>query len=88
MKPETTIAQEERLIEMLRGLKGKVPGIVDLSAGRTFIPERGHGHTVGLMVRFNTRAECEAYGPHPEHVLVKEYFAQIGESTTAIDYEF
>ncbi len=88
LKPEATPEQETRLIEMLRGLKERVPGIVDLSAGRTFTPERGQGHTVGLVVRFRDKEGLAAYGPHPNHVPVKEYVAQVCESTLAVDYEF
>jgi hypothetical protein len=88
LKPDATPEQEARLIEMLKGLKEKVPGIVDLSAGRTFTPERGQGYTVGLVVRFRDKEALAAYGPHPNHVPVKEYAAQVCESTLAIDYEF
>ncbi|MFZ5815462.1 MAG: Dabb family protein [Bacillota bacterium] len=88
LKPEATPEQEARLIEMLKALKQTVPGIVDLSAGRTFTPERGHGYTVGLVVRFRDKEGPAAYGPHPNHLPVKEYVAQVCESTLAIDYEF
>lgn len=88
LKPEATPEQESRLIEMLVALKETVPGIVDLSAGRTFTPERGHGYTVGLVVRFRDKEGLAAYGPHPNHLPVKEYVGQVCESTLAIDYEF
>lgn len=88
LKPEATEADEARLIEMLRALKESVPGIVDLSVGRTFTPERGQGYTVGLVVRFRDREGLAAYGPHPNHLPVKEYVAQVCESSLAIDYEF
>ncbi|MFZ5823157.1 MAG: Dabb family protein [Bacillota bacterium] len=88
LKPDATPEQENRLIEMLKALKETVPGIVDLSAGRTFTPERGQGYTVGLVVRFRDREGLAVYGPHPNHVPVKEYAAQVCESVLAVDYEF
>jgi len=88
LKPDATPEQEERLIQMLRGLKESVPGIVDLSAGRNFTPERGQGHTVGLVVRFRDKAGLAVYGPHPNHLPVKEYVAQVCESQVVVDYEF
>ncbi len=88
LKPGATPEQEEQLIAMLRGLKEKVSGVLDLSAGRTFVPERGQGYTVGLVVRFADRAGLAGYGPHPEHVPVKAYAEQICDSILAIDYEF
>jgi hypothetical protein len=53
----------------LRGLKGKIAGIVELSAGVNF-SERSKGFTHGMVVRFTDRAALEAYGPHPEHQRV------------------
>lgn len=86
-KPDATPEQEDRLISMLRGLKGRIPGIIDLTVGRNFTPERGQGHSVGLVVRFEDRASLAAYGPHPNHAPVKEYIAQVCESTLAVDYD-
>lgn len=88
MKPSATPEQEERLIAMLRALKGSVPGIVDLSVGKSFTPERGQGYTIGLVVRFHDKEGLAAYGPHPNHLPVKEYVAEVCEPTLAIDYEF
>ncbi|MGE5672528.1 MAG: Dabb family protein [Mycobacterium leprae] len=87
LKPETTDEQTQTLITRLQGLKEAIPEIVDLTAGKTFTPERGQGFTVGLVVRFRDREGLAVYGPHPKHVPVKEYVGQICESTLAIDYE-
>lgn len=87
LKPGTTPEQEQRLIEMTRGLRDSVPGIVDLSVGRTFTPERGQGYTYALVVRFQDRAALAAYLPHPRHVPVKEYAGEICESLLVMDYE-
>lgn len=56
-------------VEELRGLKGKIAGIVELSCGANF-SERAKGFTHGMVVRFTDRAALEAYGPHPEHQRV------------------
>lgn len=88
LKPEITAAEREEFIGMLRGLKGKIPTIVDLSAGLTFVPERGHGYSVGLVVRFKDKEGLAVYGPHEHHVPVKNRAGQICDSILAIDYEF
>jgi hypothetical protein len=88
LKPDATPEQKRLLIERLRGLKDKIPTVVDLSVGETFTPERGQGFTVGLVVRFKDREGLAVYGPHPDHVPVKEYVGQVCESSLAIDYEF
>jgi len=88
LKPEITEEQEQQFIAKLRELKHTVPTVVDLSAGRTFTPERGQGFTVGLVVRFNDKEGLAVYGPHPNHQPVKDLVGQICESVMAIDYEF
>ena len=63
----------ESAMAELRGLKGKIEGIVELSCGVNF-SERAKGFTHGMVVRFTDRAALEAYGPHPEHQRVVQNF--------------
>jgi len=44
-------------------------------------------HTLATY-SFTDREALERYGPHPEHVPVKEYVAKVCEDVIAIDYEF
>ena len=70
----------------LRGLKGKIEGIVDLSCGENF-SDRSKGFTHGLVVRFTNRAALEAYGPHPEHQrVVQNFINPIRADILALDY--
>ena len=72
----------------LRGLKGKIAGIVDWSCGANF-SDRAKGYTHGLVVRFTDRAALEAYGLHPEHQRVlRNFINPIRADTLALDYEF
>lgn len=87
LKQGTTSEEEQKLIDMLRALKEKVPGILSLTAGKTFTPERGQGFSVGLVVRFPDKEALAIYGPHPNHQPVKDYVAQVCESVMAVDYE-
>ncbi|HJU56383.1 MAG TPA: Dabb family protein [Pyrinomonadaceae bacterium] len=50
----------------LRGLKGKIAGVVDFSCGANF-SDRAQGYAHGLSVRFTGRAALGAYGPYTEH---------------------
>jgi len=71
----------------LRGLRGKIAGIVDLSCGVNF-SDRAKGYTHGLVVRFTDRAALEAYGPHPEHQrVVQNLIKPIAADILAVDYE-
>lgn len=86
LKQDATPQQKEELIRRLRGLAGKIEGIVSLSAGESFT-NRHKGYTVGLVVRFTDKEALERYGPHPEHVPVKEYVAQVCDDVIAVDYD-
>lgn len=85
-KTTTTAQQEDELIQMLRAMRGQIPGIVDLSAGRNF-SERGRGNTIGLVVRFTDHAALEAYATHPVHLPVVQRVREIMDEVTAVDYE-
>lgn len=87
LKPGATPEQEQKLIDMLRALKEKVPGILDLTVGKNFTPERGQGYSVGLVVRFQNKDGLAAYGPHPDHMLVKNYVAEVCENSLIVDYD-
>ncbi len=70
-KPEATGEQVAEVMEGLRGLKDRIPGIVTLACGADF-SGRAQGYTHGLVVRFSDRAALDAYGPHPDHQAVIE----------------
>lgn len=53
----------------LLGLKGKIPGVIDVKVGANFT-DRAKGFTHGLMVKLSDRAALAAYGPHPAHQAV------------------
>jgi len=79
---------KNKVMTELRGLRSKIPGIVDLSCGPNFC-DRAKGYTHGLVVRFTDRAALETYGPHPEHQRVVQTFINpIRADVLALDYEF
>ena len=87
-KAEATAEQITVAVEGLRGLKGLVPNILDLTVGANFT-DRGQGFTHGLVVRFPDKAALEVYGPHPAHQhVVQNFINPIRESVLALDYEF
>jgi hypothetical protein len=82
-----TEEQKQRAVTELRGLKEKIPGIVDLSVGRNF-SNRSQGFEIGLVVRFRDREALEAYLPHPAHRgCVDAYINPIREDVIVVDYE-
>jgi hypothetical protein len=87
-KPETSAEQVDTYVGMLRGLKEKIDTIIDLAAGRTFMPGPGQGFTVGLTVRFRDKEGLAAYQSHPEYAPVRERVGEICESVLALPFEF
>jgi hypothetical protein len=77
----------ENALEGLRGLKGQIDSILDLTCGANFT-ERGKGFTHGLVVRFADRAALETYLSHPAHQrVVQNAIIPIRADILALDYE-
>jgi hypothetical protein len=72
-KPDATPGQIEQVMTGLRGMRGQIPGILDLTCGENF-SDRAQGYTHALVVRFTDRAALDAYGPHPVHRHVVDNF--------------
>ncbi|MFP4145054.1 MAG: Dabb family protein [Phycisphaeraceae bacterium] len=72
-------------LDGLRGLAGKVPGIVRLSVGENFT-DRSGGFTHGLLVTLASREALKTYADHPEHVAVAGPLKQDAE-LRALDFE-
>lgn len=86
-RPDVTPELEQRFIAGLRGLKGKVPGIIELSCGLNITPARGQGYELAVRVLLQDRAALEGYGPHPEHEKVKVLVPQYADNVIVVDYE-
>ncbi|MBD2312967.1 Dabb family protein [Desertifilum sp. FACHB-1129] len=85
-QPDTSPEAIATIIEALKSLQDKIPGIVDLSCGENFC-ERSKGFTHGLVVRFVDRAALENYGPHPEHqAIVQELIKPVLLDILALDF--
>ena len=77
----------ERALTELRGLKGKIAGILEMSDGANF-SDRSKGFTHGLVMRFTDRAALDAYFPHPEHQrVVQKFLTPIRADILVVDYE-
>lgn len=75
------------LLRNLLALRGRIPGILDASAG-TNVSDRSRGYTHAFVVRFADRAALDAYLPHPAHRAVVENDLKplLGE-VLVVDYE-
>jgi Stress responsive A/B Barrel Domain len=67
-KPEADVS---KIFAALQNLKGKMDGIISISAGMNNSPEGLHrGNTHGFTVDFKDAKARDAYLPHPEHQKV------------------
>ncbi|MDY6785276.1 MAG: Dabb family protein [Cyanobacteriota bacterium] len=86
-KPETPDDAIATVMDELKGLKHKIPEIVEISCGENF-SDRAQGFQHGLIVRFRNRKDLEIYQPHPAHTEVIQNLIQpILAGILAVDYE-
>ena len=74
------------LVEMLKSLPAAIPELVELEAGLDFSSSPA-SYEVGLLTRFRTRADLEAYRVHPEHQKVIEFVQETTSDRAVVDFE-
>ena len=85
VRPEQTQA----VLDGLKGLQGKLDGIVDVTGGDNNSPEgKSNGYGWGFVMTFEDVAARDAYLPHPAHKAVSaETIRPIVEDVLVFDYE-
>jgi hypothetical protein len=92
-KPEASSAEIEKVEKSFVALKGSIDGIQEMEWGTNVSPEgKEDGFTHCFFITFKSKADLEAYLPHPEHkkfgaglkglidkVLVFDYVAKSAE---------
>ncbi|MCB1516500.1 MAG: Dabb family protein [Hyphomicrobiaceae bacterium] len=67
-KPEFSDAEIEALWDELKAIDGKVPGLMDIKAGRSESPEKiERGYMHGFTADFANWDALAAYQAHPDH---------------------
>jgi len=75
-----------KMIKMLSDLKGIVPGLVSIEAGRDF-SNSDKSFDVALYSEFKTKEALDAYQIHPEHLKVKDFVSSVVSDRAVVDYE-
>ena len=74
LKPDISKQAESALFAAVRSLT-LIPGVIDASVGRNWVPEgaanRGGGFTHGISVRFDNPEALMPYQVHPLHVQAR-----------------
>src|ERR1051326_2920748 len=68
-KPETTHEEMIAVLEQVKALKEKIPGLLDVQAGENK-HSANQGYTYGFVMRFVDEEHLKAYSPHPAHRAV------------------
>ena len=86
-QPDASPEAIASVMDGLKGLKAKIPEIIDLSCGDNF-SERGQGFQHGLVVRFADTEALKSYQAHPAHQeVVEQLIKPILTEILAVDYE-
>ena len=76
----------EKAAAVLRGMEGKIEGMVSLEVGIDFLRSE-RSYDIALNALFADRAALDAYQDHPAHLPVKAHMHAVRESSYAADYE-
>ena len=77
----------EAAAQMLRSMKGKIEGLLDLEVGTDFLGSERSYH-LALNCTFDNEEQFKAYFDHPVHKPVKAYMHAVRETSVSCDYKF
>ena len=77
--------QKLRAMAEIRGLLGKIPGLLETLVGVNFSP-RSQGYELGGVMKFDNRAALEAYGGHPVHRALLQWLMPLIDPVE-VDFE-
>ena len=86
-KPETTDAEREELLTMLRGLPEKIAEIKSFEIGLDLV-KAARSFDVALNSTFESLADLGVYAKHADHLPVVHRGLEICSQLAAVDYEF
>jgi hypothetical protein len=74
------------LIEAFYGMKGKIPGLIDVEAGADELKSE-RSYDLALITSFESWAAYRAYLSHPAHLPVKAGMHEARSGSVSCDYE-
>ncbi len=79
-------ARVEETVAVLRSMEGKIPGLLQIEAGKdTLGSERSCDLCLNTV--FESREALEAYRIHPVHIPVQQHMHSVMERSASADYE-
>jgi hypothetical protein len=74
-----------RMVEMLHGLRSRIPQIRHLEAGTNVVPSEA-AYDVAIYSEFADEKDLAIYAKHPEHLKVVEFVKKVVEGRVVVDY--
>lgn len=74
------------LVRRLTELPGKIPEVRHLEAG-VDVTQGERSFDVGLVTRFASAADLDAYRDHPDHLKLVRWIGEVTTERVAVDYE-
>ena len=75
-KPQATEADRARAVKDILAFRSVIPGLIEVYAGPNLSP-RNHGFTFAGMMKFSSKAACDAYAIHPAHLALLEWLVPL-----------
>ena len=86
-KPGITPTQIDHCFAEMRGMVGRIPGLLDMIHGAYDSPEGlDDGFTHGFIMTFDSPAARDTYLPHPEHERVKAIVVPCLDRVVVFDF--
>jgi Stress responsive A/B Barrel Domain len=87
-KPDVTPAQVDECFAEMRGMVGRIPGLLTMEHGPYESSEgMNDGFTHGFVMTFDSPASRETYLPHHEHERVKQIVVPRLQRVVVFDFE-
>jgi hypothetical protein len=75
-KPEATNVDKLRAKQEILAFRNVVPGLIEAHVGANLSP-RGQGYEFAGMMKFTSKAACDAYTTHPAHMALLEWLVPL-----------
>jgi hypothetical protein len=79
-------ADIQQAIDDLQALKGEIPGLLTVDAGRNFTDRAGNYNFAAVMT-LEDKDALAGYGPHPAHQAVAGKLGGLANGLIVVDFE-
>lgn len=76
----------DRTVELLRSMRGKIPGLLSIEAGRDVVGS-ARSCDICLSTVFENREALDTYRTHPVHLPVQAHMHSVMERSASADFE-